>query len=87
MCDFIFILSNELKWFIYSRALTREYKHFNELGKANIKPTQSHLFYLFIQFDLFYEGFETAPYMTWIEFFFRLNDNACNVVLYAVFVI
>ena len=38
MCDFIFALSNELKWCLLLRGLPSEYKHhaFRELGKANI---------------------------------------------------
>lgn len=36
-CDFIFVLSNELKFLLYSRGFPREYNHFNELYKENKK--------------------------------------------------
>lgn len=57
---------------IYSLGKPHEYKHnFNSLDKANIKSHNYRCSIYLIQFDLYYEAFETVPYVTRIVFFFK----------------
>ncbi len=59
------------------RRLQSEYNHINELDKANIKSHNYRCSIYLIQFDLYYEAFETVPCVTPIGFFSKIkNDDA-----------